>query len=99
MTDDRWTNVKEALKEAKAISWDGCHKIYVSMDDEDVQKYIDSYEMVYVQDIDKTLTILQEWYDDSCGLRFISAVHTVKEDPNSGYVSLIPQFDDEDEDE
>ena len=42
------------------------------------------------------------WYEDSCGLRFISAVHTDKENPNDGYINVVAQFadyEDEDEDE
>ena len=42
---------------------------------------------------------LQEWYEDSCGLRFIQAVTTNPVDPNMGFESLIDQFEDENEDE
>ena len=32
-----------------------------------------------------------EWYENSCGLRFISAVHTNHADPNAGFIDLIGQ--------
>ena len=32
------TTVFNSVQEAKAIAWDTCHKIYVLMDDEQVQK-------------------------------------------------------------
>jgi hypothetical protein len=46
------------------------------------------------------LETIQDWYADSCGLRFVSAVRTVGGDPNEGFISLIEQgADDEDENE
>jgi hypothetical protein len=43
---------------------------------------------------------LCDWYEESCGLRFISAVETViGGDPNSKFTSLVPQFAGEDESE
>lgn len=47
-----------------------------------------------------SLATLQEWFADSCALRFITAVHSVPEgeDPNEGFTDLIAQFEmDEDE--
>ena len=46
---------------------------------------------------EEALELLRDWYDESCGLRFISAVKTVDGDPNDGFTDLIPQFDEEDE--
>jgi hypothetical protein len=40
---------------------------------------------------------LRDWYSDSCGLRFISGVRTVEGDPNEGFIDLIPQGADEDD--
>lgn len=31
-----WAAVKKALPQAKALAWDGCHKIYLALDDEQV---------------------------------------------------------------
>jgi hypothetical protein len=40
------------------------------------------------------------WYEDSCALRFVEAVTTNPADPNDGFITLIAQGeDDEDEDE
>jgi hypothetical protein len=39
------------------------------------------------------LATLQEWYEDSCGLRFIEAVSTNHENPNAGFETLIGQGD------
>jgi hypothetical protein len=91
---------------AKAIAFDTCHKIYVLMDDEQValmREY--EYETLFTSDeltprqmSDKVL----EWFENSCPLRFISAVSTNHLDPNEGFVHIVEQFagqEDEDEDE
>lgn len=95
-----WQRVRQALLTAKAITWDGCHKIYVLMDDEEVES---TREMGYspivpVTDPDQALATLKEWFEESCGLRFISGVKTVDGDPNDGFTDLIAQgeFDRED---
>ena len=43
---------------------------------------------------DQMLTTLEEWYEESCGLRFIQAVSTNHIDPNKGFESLIEQFEE-----
>ena len=97
--------VEERVGEAKAIAWDTCHKIYLLMDDEQVElmrgygyePLITSDEMTPAE----MLETLKDWYEGSCFLRFIDAVSTNHEDPNAGFETLIGQFDgvDEDEDE
>ena len=93
-----WTEVEEALPEAKSIAFDGCHKIYVLMDDEQTEQMRGyGYDpLLLVTDPTAALTTLRDWYVASCGLRFISAVRTVTGDSNEGFTSLIKQFEDED---
>jgi hypothetical protein len=91
---------------AKAIAFDTCHKIYVLMDDQQVElmreygydTLITSDELTPRQMSDK----VAEWYGQSCGLRFISAVATVKASEGDGFTSIVSQgadwTDDEDED-
>jgi hypothetical protein len=40
---------------------------------------------------DEMLDTLKVWYQNSCMLRFINAVSTNHEDPNLGFIDLIPQ--------
>ncbi|NBQ64000.1 MAG: hypothetical protein EBT95_00285 [Verrucomicrobia bacterium] len=93
--------VKERVVDAKAIAWDTCHKIYLLMDDEQVELMRTyGYDPLITSDEmspDKMFETLQEWFDDSCSLRFINAVTTNVDDPNEGFETLIGQFDDEDE--
>ncbi len=89
MTD--WSRVEDAVPHAKGICWDGCHKIYVLMDAEQV-RLSESYGYdVIVVPWPTMLVMLREWYDASCGLRFIEAVRTVEDNPNDGFDALIPQ--------
>jgi len=48
-----------------------------------------------VTDPDKSLETVQGWFEQSCGLRFISAVRSVEGDPNKGFTGLIEQGEDE----
>jgi len=95
--------VKERVVDAKAIAWDTCHKIYLLMDNEQVELMRGyGYDPLITSDEatpEQMLSLLEEWFDDSCALRFISAVSTNHIDPNLGFETLIGQFDDEDEEE
>lgn len=84
-----WKMVELALKLSKYQTWDGCHKIYVIMDEDTATKF---KEFDYVLEEPNLITI-QEWFEDSCSLRFIDAVKSVKlgEDSNKGYITLIGQ--------
>jgi hypothetical protein len=93
----------EYTASAKAIAWDNCHKIYILMDDEQVElmrqygydPLITSDEMTPEQMLEQVL----DWYEDSCGLRFVNAVHTNPSDPNEGFIDIIPQGFGEDDEE
>ena len=81
--------------EAKAIAWDTCHKIYLLMDDEQVE-LMRGYEydpLITKEEMtsEEMLSTLEKWYEGSCGLRFIEAVSTNHIDPNAGFESLVEQ--------
>lgn len=103
--DEKFDLVKERLVDAKAIAWDTCHKIYLLMDDEQVELMRTyGYDPLITKNEatgEQMLPMVLDWFNQSCGLRFISAVTTNKEDPNAGFESLIDQgeFDDYDWDE
>ncbi len=103
LKDAQLDELYEHAVTAEGIAWDGCHKIYVIMDSGEMAKMreleynhlvpcdgLTPYEVV-----DKVL----EWYEDSCGLRFVEAVSTQDETYTDFHV-IIGQFEDgEDEDE
>jgi hypothetical protein len=99
----------EYTNEAKGIAWDTCHKIYVLMDDEQVALQR-SYGYGDEPDPDSLITSEQmtgdemrkqvmEWYRNSCGLKFISAVSTNPKFGNDGWVHIVSQFENDEDDE
>lgn len=104
ITAQTWYKVGLAIEDgAVGYAFDGCHKIYVLMDEaqyELMEEYGYGEENVdYLvrasEDSVRDLEMLKAWFEDSCGLRFISAVRTVEGDPNEGFTDLIAQFSDE----
>ena len=103
MNDEKIQLIKDYTAEARGIAFDGCHKIYILMDNYQVElmreygydPLISADEMNHLDMTDKVI----RWYEDSCGLRFITAVSTNKDDRTDGFESIIEQFEDEDEDE
>ena len=109
--EDYWSDVEEELQYAELIAFDGCHKIYLAMDEEQAQWFRDNYNGKDCDDCNFTgstqemLTKIRHWWEDSCSLRFVQSVATNHDDPNSGFKSVIPQgasdaedsLDDEDE--
>lgn len=89
--------VEGVLDKAVSITWDGCHKIYVTLDEVSHNQLIEyEYEMVSVKGKDEALAQLHDWWEVSCGLRFIQGVEGEKT-----FHDVIPQFayDEEEEEE
>jgi hypothetical protein len=95
--------IKDRLENAKGIGWDGCHKIYILMDDNqmtEMQNY--GYDPLFSSDQispNRMFELIERWWDQSCGLRFISAVSTNEINPNLGFENLISQGEDNQQDE
>tara|TARA_R110000824_G_scaffold149146_2_gene319250 strand:+ start:342 stop:632 length:291 start_codon:yes stop_codon:yes gene_type:complete len=67
--------IEDALDKAVSITWEGCHKIYIALDAKSHDAFIEyGYDMVAVEDKAEAVSQLWEWWDASCGLRFINAV-------------------------
>lgn len=98
--EDHWRDVEDSTRDALLISWDSCHKIYLAMDLEQAAWFEKHYagengEQSFRGTPAEMFEKIQEWWDNSCGLRFVSAVRTDHDSPNDGYMSLIPQFAEE----
>jgi hypothetical protein len=91
--------VYDRVGSAKAIAWDTCHKIYILMDSEQVDLMrgygYDPLITASQMSADEMFGLVQEWYEDSCSLRFIDAVSTNHINPNAGFETLLSQFDEE----
>lgn len=92
-----WDKVEEMVEIAKGIGFDDCHKIYVLLDYEQVaqMKEYGYTTLIEAKDSDpnEMLSTIMEWYENSCSLRFVSAVASVPNggNPNDGFFSLIEQ--------
>jgi len=94
---DYWDAVEDAVADAHLVAWDTCHKIYLALDTTEANWFRANYAPDVVEGTPEVLlATLREWWDQSCGLRFISGVRHNAEDPNAGFVTLIPQGADED---
>ena len=93
--------VYDRITNAKAIAWDTCHKIYILMDDEQVELMRGyKYDPLITADqmsADEMFELVEDWYGGSCSLRFIEAVSTNHINPNAGFETLSPQFEDQEE--
>ena len=96
--------VEEYIQDAKGIAWDTCHKIYILMDDEQLvlmREYGYDNLITHEQaDDNEMLATVKNWFEASCGLRFVQAVSTTYPDSNDGFTDLIAQgeydrYDDE----
>ena len=92
-TLDRETIFVSTIMElADSIAFDGCHKIYVLLDKHQTEQMI-SYKHI-VKAEDTTLKELErtmwQWYEDSCELRFISAIAT-NEDGTEKWITIRGQ--------
>jgi hypothetical protein len=105
--EETYWKVREYTDEAKGIAFDTCHKIYVLMDNEQVE-LMRSYG--YGEDDPNAIatsdqlspaemaTVVMAWFEKSCGLRFISAVSSDTSFGDDGWVHVVSQFDGIDED-
>ena len=93
--------IYDRINDCKGIAWDTCHKIYILMDSEQVDLMRGyGYDPLITADqmsADEMFGLVQEWYEDSCSLRFIDAVSTNHINPNAGFETLSPQFEDQEE--
>jgi len=93
--------VYERINDCKGIAWDNCHKIYILMDSEQVELMREyGYDPLITADqmsTDEMFLLVEDWYDSSCSLRFIDAVSTNHINPNAGFETLSPQFEDQEE--
>lgn len=94
------TTLDEIVAQAYSLSWDGCHKLYLNMDEAQHEKIMGyGYDLTIInRDPAVTMDKIEEWYNDSCSLRFIDAVFT-NDDETDKFVTIVPQFFLEEEDD
>ena len=112
MNKKYWDEVFDQCETACLVAWDGCHKIYLAMDEVQDNWFRVYYgnpgrdtidgepdeRFTFFGEPEEMFNKVKQWWDMSCGLRFISAVYTNQAMGCAGYVHLIPQFIDEEVD-
>lgn len=90
MTPEKAFIINNALSIAHAAQWDGCHKIWILLDETQVTKAIENGLSTAPElwiNIDPTSTTslanafrtISQWYDNACPLKFITTIHTENE--------------------
>jgi hypothetical protein len=107
-TFETYWKVREYTNEAKGIAYDTCHKIYILMDDDQVnlmREYgygdeNDPDSLITSDQLDpaEMATVAVRWFEDSCGLKFINAVYSDKSIGHEGFVDVVSQFEDIEDD-
>ena len=98
-TKTLWEDVEAHIDNTILIAWDGCHKIYMALDEYEADFFRSGYPYIVEDTSEAMLATLMDWYNASCGLKFVSGCRTPNaDDPNSGFLSLIEQFDERDPD-
>jgi len=96
---EMFKDVREACSSAHLVAFDGCHKIYLAMDELEATSFLNSNYQIFRSSQDEMFDKVKEWYEESCGLRFISSVETNIANPNDGYTQLVPQGASDEEEE
>lgn len=92
-SSDPWERVLWACERAVCVAWDGCHKLYVALDDSEADWFRTNYAVVVDSDPAAMLTALEDWWEQSCPLRFIQSVR------GGEFKDLIAQFEGDDEED
>mgnify|MGYP003644551223 FL=1 len=97
-TEER-AELREYLATAAGIAWDTCHKIYVLMDEEQVEQmrvlgygnWEDPDSLMTSSELTprQMSATISKWFKDSCVLRFINAVATTPD--GEDFFSIVPQ--------
>lgn len=76
--EDEKQVLRDKLANCEAIAWDTCHKIYVIMDEVELElmRGYGYTSIVLAKDVksDVLFDVVLDWYDKACPLRFITAV-------------------------
>jgi hypothetical protein len=97
-TNTLWEDVEAHIDNTILIAWDGCHKIYMALDQHEADYFRSGYPYIVEDTSEAMLATLMDWYNASCGLKFVSGVRYNPDNPNDGFISLIEQFDERDPD-
>lgn len=91
--------VENYIDQAHLAAFDGCHKIYLALDETQADWFREEYPHVAQGSPDIMLATVVKWYEESCFLKFVEGVTTNAADPNAGFTQIVPQGAEEEQDE
>lgn len=72
-----WDLVEQYLESALCVAFDDCHKIYLAMDEMELNYFVSNGWIVVSGSPLEMLDQVWAWYElESCSLRFVSAVRS-----------------------
>jgi hypothetical protein len=83
--------VENYIDKAKLVAFDGCHKIYLALDEWEANWFTMEYPHVVAGSPDEMLATVVGWWEQSCFLKFVSGVTHNEENPNAGFIDIVPQ--------
>ena len=87
--------VTEFTDKAKLVAFDGCHKIYIAMDDGEAGWYVAQEWDLFRGSSEQMAEKVWEWYESSCGLEYVDATSTGQNSTDTEHFSdfhrVIPQ--------
>ena len=98
-TSPLFDKVEATIDDALLVAFDGCHKMYLAMDAEQAAWFRAEYPHTVTGTPDEMLDAVKAWYAVSCPLKFVNAVSTNHADPNAGFVPLIEQGAEDNDEE
>jgi len=96
--------VAEIMDEVVLAVWDGCHKIYLALDQHEADRLTElgyTEHVAYPRGGDgrTILSMVKVWFTESCPLRFVNAVrHNPALEPHhlwgdqTDFIDVVPQF-------
>lgn len=87
--------IEDYIEDTKLVAFDGCHKIYMALDDTKADWFRQEYPFIVQNEKDDMLQAVVNWFEKSCSLKFVSGVVHDAEDPNRGFATIVGQFAEE----
>jgi hypothetical protein len=79
VTTELFSRVRDKINSTVLIAWDGCHKIYMAMDETQADWFNKNYDHIVEDTPEVMLEKLGEWWEASCPLRFINSVESTND--------------------
>lgn len=87
--------VRPFVKQAHSIAWDGCHKIYLLLDERQTDLMV-TYGYTHLIRTEgrkrgEILDQIMQWYKESCPLKLVDAVRSSASHSDDEFICVVPQ--------